>query len=393
MVYNGFHMAKDYIDQILDTPNFYMAKVSPDLKYIAWSWSNIGPIGDIYIASIDKKEKPRKLTNFDYGTRILSWTPDSRYIIAAHDYDGDERYCLYKVDIETGDHEILTEEYPEYFSRGGQITPDNKYLIYGANFDFDLDKEIESTLVYRQDLNTGEKLKLAEPKKPAFLIPQLNKQGSHILYTRNDLHPKGEQVWMVDINGAEDKEILNFGPENKVSASWHTDGENIIFTAEFEKYRKVGIFNINSEEIKWLVDDSNRNIDFAYSPVGSNKVVINEIKEAQNTVSSIDIDSAEEEKISTLKFIFPFAQISENLWVSRYYNSSQPNDLVIHDNKEVIYSITDVFNRVEYTKDDLIKAENYTWKSVDDLEIQGWLYRAKKTYRYNCFGSWWPFIS
>jgi len=369
---------KDYIDSLLSTPNFYHAKVSPDLKNIIWTWHNLGPVGDVYITSLDKNEEPRKLTDFGFGTRLVSWTQDSKFAIVSHDYDGDERHRLYKVDINTGENFALTEEHSEFFIRGGHITPDGKYLVYGANFDFETNKEIEPTLVYRQDLETGEKIKLAEPQKPAFLFPEINKQGTYIIYDRNDIHPKGVQTWMVDINGNEDREILNFGDEAKVDASWHPNGKDIIFVAEIDGYRKVGIFNFDSGKVTWILDDSKRNIEGAYVPVGSRLVVINEVKNAQSIFSIIDPETLKEKPFSELKLVYPFAQISEDEWVSRYYNSSQPNDLVVHNKTKIVSSLTRVFEKVDYTQEDLSRAENYNWNSIDGLRIQGWLYKTKK---------------
>ena len=82
---------------------------------------------------------------------------------------------------------------------------------------------------------------LARPKKGSILWPELNRRGTLVLYSRNDLHPAGQQVWLVDIDGLEDREILNFGPRIKVSASWFSDGRRVLFVAEAESYRRLGV--------------------------------------------------------------------------------------------------------------------------------------------------------
>ena len=371
-------MQQNIIDSFLKTPRLYGSKVSPDLKWVVWLWANVGSSADVYISLIDKVEPPRKLTNFNQDTSIISWTEDSRFIIVNHDYDGDERFRLYKIDINSGEAFPLTEEHPSCFIRGGQITPDGKYLVYGANYDFDAKKEIEPTIIYKQDLNTGEKTKLAKPNKPAFLLPKLNKQGSHIIYNKSDLHPQGEQIWLVDIEGGEDREILNFGKKVKVSAAWHPDGEGVVFISESETYRKIGIFNILNSTIKWILDDASRNIEGAYIPTGSQQMVISEVKNAQNNVSLLDISSSKESTFSEFNTLIPIAQISNDTWISKYYNSKQPGDLIIHNSNKIIRSITDVFKKVNYTPNDLVKAENYTWNSIDGLKIQGWLYRPNQ---------------
>jgi len=357
------------------------ATVSPDLKWMAWVWANVGPNADVYVAPADQPgslpANPRKLTDFNQRTSIISWTEDSKHIVVNHDYDGDERFRLYKVDVITGESVPLTEEHPQFFIRSGKITPDGKYLIYGANYDFVTKLEIEPTVLYRQDLSTGERVALARPNKPSFLWPELNKQGTHIIYQRNDRHAKGEQIWMVDTAGGDDGEILNFGDSAKVSASWHPNGQDVIFISEAGTYRKVGIFNNKNSSIRWLLDDPSRNIEAAYVPEGSDKLVVIEIKDAKNIVSLLDILTLQEVSFSNLQTAVPLAQMADGNWISTYYNSRQPDDLIIHGANKIIKSITNVYANTDYSSDDLVQAENYHWDSVDGLRIQGWLYRTK----------------
>jgi dipeptidyl aminopeptidase/acylaminoacyl peptidase len=370
-------MQPNIIDSFLKTPRLHGARVSPDFKWVAWVWANVGPSADLYITPVDSAESPRKLTDFKQDTSIVSWAEDGQSIVVCHDYDRDERFRLYKIDVITGDAVPLTEEHPSYFIRGGQITPDNRYLVYGANYDFEAKTEIEQTLVYRHDIKTGERVVLSRPQRPAFLRPLLNKPGTHIMYQKNDRHPQGEQIWLVDIDGREEREILNFGDKVKTHASWHPNGQDIVFVTEAGSYRKVGMFNIKDDSIRWLIDDPSRNIEDAWVPRGSNHVAISEVKDAQNLVSLLYVESKTEVAFSEFKTASPIARISENLWISRYYNSTQPTDLIVHDSSEIHRSITDVLSKVDYKVDDLARAENYTWTSVDGLKVQGWLYRPE----------------
>lgn len=371
---------KGFIDFLLKTPRLYCAKISPDRKWIAWVWTNIGPNADIYIASTDGTHKPRKISDFKQDTSICSWTSDSQSLIARHDYDGDERYRLYKINIFDFEKPIpLTEEHPNYFVRGGQLHPKHNFLIYGANYDFEAKKEIEPTLVYRHDLKTGEKIILSKHKKPAFVWPELNLQGTHIIYQSSEMDPAGEQIWIVDIDGKVNKEILNFGAKIKVTAKWHPNGLDVIFITEEKTYRKVGLLNIASNKIKWIVDDPSRNIEDAYIAYGSQELVIIEIKEAQKMASKINLESLEEINFSSCRTVVPIAPLDGDLWLMGYYNSSQPTDIIVRELSGASDSkkITDVFEFVDYSSKDLVKTENYKWRSLDGFTIQGWLYKTK----------------
>ena len=120
------------------------------------------------------------------------------------DHQGDERIRLFKIDIKLdypAEMQPLLEASPRYFLRGGQLHPNGRWLFYTANYDFAADTGLEAFWLYRHDLVTGERKALARPLKPGADTIDLNTQGTHILYNRMDLHPNGEQIWLVDVEG------------------------------------------------------------------------------------------------------------------------------------------------------------------------------------------------
>ncbi len=133
---------------------------------------------------------------------LTSWTPDSRTVLIARDRGGDERARLYRVGLDTpGELTLLTDDDPEYFLRGGELPPNGRWLVYGANADLAAGREIEQIWVYRHDLVTDERRVLARPAKAGGGYPLLNATGDLVLYTRKDRHRAGQQLWLVDVEG------------------------------------------------------------------------------------------------------------------------------------------------------------------------------------------------
>jgi len=214
-----------YLDALLSLPGMARPQVSRDGKWVAWSWIRMGPAMDVFAAPTDGSQPAFRLTETGENTYLVSWLPDSSGVIVAQDRGGDERYQLSRIDLA---HHLsmkpLTEPEPDYFLRGGELHPNGRWLVYGANYDFDAGQEIEPTWVYRHDLESGEKKVLARPEKGSYLVPSLSTDGAFVLYPRRDLHPAGRQVWLVDIDGREDREFLNDGDDVKTFASWFPDG-------------------------------------------------------------------------------------------------------------------------------------------------------------------------
>lgn len=374
-----------YLDQLLSLPKLYGSGVSPDGKWTAWVWAGIGARMDVYAAPTDGSAAPICLTQ---GYRVqdswlVSWSPDNQAVVVAQDHDGDERARLFRVDLaQPGKMQPLTEESPEYFLRGGQLHPNGRWLVYAANFDTLTGQEIEPTYVYRHDLQTGERIALARPQRACYYTPSLNVQGTHILYNRKDLHPAGYQLWLVDIEGKDDREILNVGENMKVIGSWLADGRRVLVMAETQTHFKIGVWDSAAGAVSWMIDDPNRNIDNAFVPHGSDQAVIVEIQDARVKASLLHVDSGEETYLPELPGnLIPIAPFSGAEWIGEFYSSQQPRDVVrfsiANPQPETFVSLTRVWEQMPLRAADLVEAEDFRWKSVDGLPIQGWLYRTQ----------------
>jgi dipeptidyl aminopeptidase/acylaminoacyl peptidase len=275
----------------------------------------------------------------------------------------------------------LTEPSPNFYLSGGQLHPNGRWLFYSANLDATTGQEIEATWLYRHDLETGERVPLARAQRGCYYEPELNREGSHLLYQRNDLHPAGLQVWLVDVQGREDREILNAGADKKVHAWWLPDGQRALVLAELETHQRVGVWDLKSDTVQWLLDDPARNVESAYVPHVGEQVVLVEYKEACVHSSLLNVGTGAETALpSAPGSLIPLTPVGKGAWVGRTYSSRQPEDLVRFCldalQPESFVSLTRVWERTPLSPADLTPADSFHWQSVDGLEIQGWLYRA-----------------
>lgn len=372
-----------FLDALLSLPELWAPRASHDGKWIAWTWFQVGPAADVFIAPCDGSAPPTRLTATDEDTYLVSWTPDGKAVIVEQDQGGNERAQLFRVDLHAPEKMVpLTESAPCYFLRGGDLHHEGRWLFYGANFDVERGQEIEPTWIYRHDLESGERVVLARPERGVYSRPKLSPLGTHVLYERKDLHPAGTQVWLVGANGEDDREILNFGSDVKAWAKWFPDGRRVLVMAEAETHRRVGVWQLESGELRWLIDDPRRNIEIFSAPFGTEKVVIVEAKDARYKPSLLDVESGGETILPDIQGnLLPLAPVGGDEWVGQVFNSRQPVELVrfnvkARDAKKFI-SLARVWDRTKLTAEDLIAAEDYRWKSVDGLEIQGWLYRPE----------------
>jgi dipeptidyl aminopeptidase/acylaminoacyl peptidase len=275
----------------------------------------------------------------------------------------------------------LTQADPNYFVRGGDLHPNNRWLVFGANVDMATGQEIEPTWIYRLDLETGEQRLLASPRKGGYIWPELSPDGQFVLYSRKDLDPAGRQIWLVNIEGTRDHEILNHGPGVKTYAKWFPDSKRILVIDESKNHRRLGIWSLHNQAVTWILDDPQRDILTALAPYGSEQIVVVNVERARIRSTLLDPQTGRETSLPDVPGnLVPMAPAGDGEWVGKYYSSRQPVDVVRFQPEagqiEQFSSLSRVWERTALTPDDFCQAKSFGWQSVDGLEIEGWLYLA-----------------
>jgi dipeptidyl aminopeptidase/acylaminoacyl peptidase len=374
----------DMLDALLQMPRIFGAQVSPDGRWVAWSWMGVGENIDVFAAPLDGSQPPLRLTENGEETILTSWLPDSSGVLVSQDTGGDERAGLYRVDLaRPGVMTALTDPAPNYFLRGGELAPDGRTLVYAANIDLATSEEIEQICLIRHDLTTGERVEITRPEKGGYIVPNLSPDGRLVLYNRKDRHPSGVQLWLCGVDGSGDREIVNAGDDKKAFGLWMPDSRRIIVLAETATHMRLGIYDTVSGETRWLIDDPARTIAGAMiADVPDAKLVtVIETKSAKSVTSLLDPDSGSEARLPEIPgSLIPLAPAGEGLWAAMYYSSKQPTDIVLcdplHLDPNAFISVARVWDYVKLKREDLTQAEDFRWKSIDGREIQGWLYRT-----------------
>ncbi|HEX6796832.1 MAG TPA: prolyl oligopeptidase family serine peptidase [Ktedonobacterales bacterium] len=374
----------EYLDALLALPAVSVggAEVSPDGRWVAWTWLRAGPTADVYAAPTDGSAPPLRLTETTENTRLVSWAPDSSAVVVSHDTAGDERRQFFLVRLERpGELRPLTQR--GGFPSGGDLHPNGRWFVYGANVDEATGDEIELDRVYRVDVETGERVALARLNRQGDSSPKLSPDGRWVLYARQDLSASGRQVWLVGIDGQGDREVLNAGADAKVSASWFPDSHRLVVLAETPTYRQLGVWELESGAARWLVDDPARNIERAYVPEGSDEIVVVEVREARVRASLLHPETLAERPMpvarGNLTPLAPVGGDGDGAWAGFYTSARQPADVVrfvpVEADPAAFASLTRVWQRTPLTPGDLASAEEFRWAAPDGLPIQGWLYR------------------
>jgi dipeptidyl aminopeptidase/acylaminoacyl peptidase len=172
------------------------------------------------------------------------------------------------------------------------------------------------------------------------------------------------------------------GPAVKSSAFWFPGGKRVLVIYETETHKRIGIWTLADQSLQWVIDDPSRSIEEVYAPHGSDEIVIVEVHQAQVQSSLFNPETGVETKVAApSENIIPLAPSADGRWVGQIYSSCQADDIVSFTIGEAglddLTTVSSVCERTSLRPGDLTQAEAYHWRSIDGLEIQGWLYRPQ----------------
>ena len=378
----------DFLDRLLKVPRLYGARLSPDGRRVAWIWAGLAETTQLWVASTDGAGadgtgQPRCLVADDWDCDYFLWVPDSESLVYARSKDGDERIGLHRLFLDGRPTVALTEDRPDYYIHGGNLARDGRTLVFAANVDPETGKEIEPSVIYAQDGPMGKRRVLARPERAHFAGPVLSPDGRHVLYDRCDRDPGGNQLWLTDIEGSFDREIVNVGADKKADGIWTPDGSAVVVVAETGTHRKVGLWHLETGATEWLIDDPERPIADAVWPRRATELIVEETRNARLTATLLDPRTGKERPFGPFSDgqLAPAGVLADGAWLAWHYSARVPARLVRvaleAEGPRILGALSAHPSAAIPAPEDLTAAEDFRWTSRDGTPIQGWFYRAK----------------
>src|SRR5262245_14522681 len=355
-------------------PVHWDPKLSPDGKWLAWSWSGLGDACDVYVTPTDGSAAPKRLTQGKDHVFVRGWSPDSRRLLVARDQGGDEREQLLLIDPAKPFELVpLTEESPDFFLYGGVLHPNGKWLFTCAQFDPHDPQGRTGACIHRHDLATGERRVIARMLQGEGTGPRLSPDGRHLLYHRRDKHPAGSQLWFVDVDGEEDRPLLDFGDDISIRAQWLGDGAKVLALATSPTHERVGILDIVGGEMRWLIDDPSWQVESAVPSDDGKSVMIVEGRGSRVRATLVPLDGSPHVRIDSGEGdLLPIGARPDGDWIGAMLRHDRPAEFVRFNPRDPArrISLSRTAELVPPLTRSPIGAEGITWRAGDGLEIQ-----------------------
>ena len=361
-------------------PGFETVRASGDGTWAYWAWTGRHETAEIYAAPTDGSAPPLRLTHGTDHFAIRDVTRDGNHLILAQSRHSCEHDQLFLLDRTAGNR--LTELTPlqtNHYLYGGNFAPDGASFCFIADFDYDTGRVTAGGWVYAQELATGARKVLIRTSEPFETGPVHSHSGGHLLWHRHTRAPGGTQLWLIDADGGNPRELLCFSAKSSVIGRW-LDNDCIAFIhlTEGTDRDRVGLLTLASGAIRWLADAPGFNPQDIVA--GRNGLFACQVYD-HSSLAPVVFDAATGvhqplPNTSGRRSLLPLAGLPDGGWLAEAYDADAPHALVrIHpDGSNTILACAPPLPGRGFAR-----PGDFRWTAPDGTACQGWLYQPVTT--------------
>ncbi len=222
--------------------------VSPDSGRLAYA-ANKGEQWTVFVRDL-KTKKERVLLKSNQSVMNPEFSPDGRWIAVQSDFEGDENFNLYVVPAAGGDARKLTDTPAD--SAFPRWSPDGTHIAFISNRDQDREN------VFVVDAAGGRPTQLTRVDDIVNDIAW-RPDGQSLAFGAG--FGIGDWVGLVDLTGRMERLIDFPNTENYLAADlgrpapWSPDGRRLAFISNLHDHQDVGVLDLATRSVRWLVEN------------------------------------------------------------------------------------------------------------------------------------------
>jgi len=360
------------LEEIASLPNFYMPSVSPDRSKIAFYWDKGGNL-ELYVMNTQAGSTPRQVSAGQLPKALHAgfvWSHNSRMIYFAKDRDGDEQHNVWRIDLDSGEAEQLTDN-PKAQEYPVEANPDGKTLLVASNLHGQLN-------LLALDLNMRQYRQLTDYPFPV-MEAKYSPDGSQIAYTTNETEDLNNvDVYVMQADGSERRRIIQMkvGSQEQVS-DWSKDGRFLAVGSDASGKGRIGVYDMTNGELRWISPEGKEQSPGKFSPDGKRLLGYNN-QDARFDVTVYDVAESKPQPVELPPGLSYNADWLHNdrFMVNIVTDVTRPE---LHDYRLGDGS-SDVLLNADYGSINpalFTKLEYVLYKSSDGLDIHALIYRPR----------------
>ncbi|WP_420577836.1 prolyl oligopeptidase family serine peptidase [Ekhidna sp.] len=344
-------------------------KWSPDGNKIAFTKKGEPDGTQIFVKYLGVEGEPTQITKLEKSPSSMEWSPDSKFI--AFIMHVDSKPALIPQGVPSPPKGASWTESPK-------VIDQVDYTQDRVGF---LDRGFRQLFIVPAEGGTARQITFGELEDISGGIAWTKDSKSIIFssYQKPDAaYARGQSnLYSVDVNNLEVKELTKReGTESSPKVS--PDGSKIAFvgstwTKNFYQERKMYVMNADGSNLECISKSLDQTPGSAIWDANSTGVYFNVREFGQSNVYYADI-KGRVRKVTSGNHILSMNDMAQGKAVATWSNPSNPSDIVSFpiDKPSNIQQLTEVNSDIFY---DVVfgEVEEINYKSVDGLEIQGWI--------------------
>ncbi len=327
-------------------------------------------VDEVFAVPTDGATPPVQLT---WGTdhhQIRDVSDDGMLLVLAQSHNASEHDHLMMLDRRRGNKlRLLTPKQQDHYVYGGRLTRDGG-IIFVADYDYETGSVVDGARVWWQSLTTGERRCLAQTRHMFDHPPALSPSGARVLMNVNERSPGGTQIWVMNLDGSDLREVLGFGLRNNTRGAWQDD-DRIAFVTDRGGRDMVGVLNLDTGVVDWLGGEPDLLPHEVLAGGGGFALVAHD---ASRTHALLWDDAFHPiENRSGRRSLLPHAALPDGGWICEAYDAGAAHDLVRVGPGGSCLRLTKAATSTRAYR----SPRDFRWSAPDGRACQGWLYEPE----------------
>lgn len=352
--------------------------LSPDGSLAAFSWNETGQ-WEIYILDLHSDHPARQLTTGAGAKFHPRFSPNGRYLIYLLDMDGGENFDICLCSLENSRQINLMPDTPETIQNRLAWSPAGDRIAFISN-------RSGRFSTYIQQLDTA-KMALQGEAQLAF-----DEDGPHsdlawspdgrCLAVVTDSRLQEHAVFLVPIQPDGNPMPAKVMPLRQAGAQmnvhwidWSPDSTQLVISGSIEGYYQIGLFDLQTQETRWLTTGKGDKIKPSWSPLGSQLTyVLSDGPQTWLAVQSLDGSDPELFQVESGQHYSPLFTPDGQKIVFIFESPRRPDDLwMLEINRNSLRQLTNSLPE-DLSPDDFVIPTHITYPSYDGSDVPALLY-------------------
>ena len=350
---------------------FYHPVVSPDGSTVAFYYDEHGR-NDLYL--LDRETGAYERVTDGSVPRSarwhILWGQDGEAVYFHQDDAGDEQN-----DIAAWSRDDHTRTVVDIDGQGilMDTTQDGRHVLYTSD-------EGEQMNCYRYDVESDDRIQLTDYDRPV-MFAVFDPEDERIAFMTNESDTlENRDVYVMNADGS-DKRRLAIGTDGSESAvaGWHPEGNRLLISDNADDLRRVGLYDLQTNDIEWLGPHEAEESPAAISPDGR-YVLATRTRRGATMPVVYDLESNEARELDLAEGVTSFpkgrgsAFVDESTVVFAHSRPDERKELYEYDLETDEYTVLLEAAYDDVDPDAFVDAEYVTYESEDGLEIGALLY-------------------